>query len=132
MSRHLCAAMALAMLAMAATLAPALASERATLRVTARVVDRCTFEVPSHIPPWLWRQREREPWRFLRHKCHGRPPFWVHAKKVLLERVLDRLRDRLEDRLSDRLLARWRDDGARVREVRHPLRRDVVLITITY
>jgi hypothetical protein len=132
MSRHLRAAMALAMLAMAGTLAPAMAGERATLRVTARVVDRCTFEVPSHIPPWLWRQGEREPWRFLRHKCHGRPPFWVHAKKILLERVFERLRDRLEDRFPDRLLARWQGDDARVREVRHPTRRDVVLITITY
>jgi hypothetical protein len=128
MSRHLCAAMALAMLAVAATLAPATAGERATLRVTARVVDRCTFEVPSHIPPWLWRQGEREPRRFLRHKCHGKPPFWVHAKKILLER----LRDRLEDRFSDHLLARWHGDDAQVHEVRHPRRRDVVLITITY
>jgi hypothetical protein len=120
MSRHLCAAMALAMLAMAATLAPALAGERATLRVTARVVDRCTFEVPAHVPPWLWRQDQREPWRFVRHKCHDRPRFWVHAKKILLEH------------LRDRYLAYVSGHGARVHEARHPIRRDVVLITITY
>ena len=120
MLRHLCAAMALAMLAMAVTLAPALAGERATLRVTARVVDRCTFEVPSHIPPGLWRLGEREPWRFVRHKCHGTPPFWVHAKKILLEH------------LRDRYLAYVSGHDARVHEARHPIRRDVVLITITY
>lgn len=120
MSRHLCAAMALAALAMAGTLAPALAGERATLRVTARVVDRCTFEVPSHIPPWLWRQREREAWRFVRQTCPGLPPFLVHAKKILLEQ------------LRDRYLAHVSGRDARVHETRHPIRRDVVLITISY
>jgi hypothetical protein len=119
MSRHLCAAMAIAMLAVASPLAPALAGERATLRVTARVVDHCTFEVPSHVPPWLWRDGEGEPWRFVRQTCQGKPPFWLHAKKILLQD----LRDRYAAYLAGR--------DARVREVRHPTRRDVVLITIT-
>jgi len=44
----------------------------------------------------------------------------VHAKKILLEH------------LRDRYLAYASGHDARVHEVRHPIRRDVVLITITY
>jgi hypothetical protein len=101
------------------TLAPAAAGERATLKVTARVVDRCTVAVPFQVPPWLWRARRHEPWRFLRHKCHGDRPFWVDARRTLLEHLRERLR------------AHRRHDG-RLHEVRHPTRADVVLITITY
>jgi hypothetical protein len=119
MLRH--ARAALAAVAVAAfTLAPAVAGERATLKVTARVVDRCTVEVPSRVPPWVWRDRSDEPWRFVRHRCHGKPPFWVDARRVLLAYRRDRIREGSGD------------DGRRVHEMRHPTRDDVVLITISY
>jgi hypothetical protein len=109
-----------AVLVAAFALPPAAAAERATLKVTARVVDRCTVAVPFQIPPGLWRQRQHEPWRLVRHECRGGPPFRVDAVKVLLEQ------------LRERLLAHLRPGSTRVREVRHPSRDDVVLITITY
>ena len=119
MLRHARAALAAVVVA-AFTLAPAVAGERATLKVTARVVDRCTVEVPAKVPPWVWRDRRHEPWRFVHHRCHGKPPFWVHARSVLLAHFRDRLRDRADH------------DGRRVHEMPHPRRDDVVLITITY
>lgn len=114
------AALAAAVVVAAFTLAPAVAGERATLKVTARVVDRCTVEVPFHVPPRLWRDRQHQPWRLVRHECQGGPPFWVDARRVLLEH----LRERLQAHLGL--------DGGRVHELRHPSRDDVVLITITY
>jgi len=102
------------------TLAPAAAGERATLKVTARVVDRCTVQVPFQLPPGLWRDRQHQPWRLVRHDCQGKPPFWIDVRKVLIEH------------LRAFLQAHLRRDGARVLEVRHPSRDDVVLITITY
>lgn len=130
MSRHFCAALAAAMLVAAAP-APAAAGERATLRVTARVVDRCTVEVPFRVPPWVWRDRRHQPWRFVHHDCRDKP--WIHAKEVLLERLRARF-ERFDDWLDDRRAqqAQWHDHGARLREARHPSRRNVVLITITY
>ena len=113
-------ALVAAAVAAAFTLAPASAAERATLKVTARVVDRCIVEVPFQIPPWLWRDRQHQPWRFVRHECQGGPPFRVDARHVLVEQ------------LRERLHAHPRPDGGRVHEVRHPTRDDVVLITITY
>jgi hypothetical protein len=120
MSRHARAALAAVMVVAAFTLAPATAAERATLKVTARVVDRCTIEVPSRVAPGLWQDRQHQPWRFLRHECHAKLPFWVDARRVLVEH------------LRERFLAQVRDDGGRVHEVRHPQRDDVVLITVTY
>jgi hypothetical protein len=120
MPRQLAAALGAVMVVAAFTLAPALAGERATLKVTARVVDRCTVEVPASIPPWLWRDRGHQPWRLVHQRCHGKPPFWVHAKKVLLEHLRDHSWP-----------GRGRDHGRR-HETRHPSRYDVVLITITY
>jgi hypothetical protein len=114
------AVFAAAVVVAAFTLAPAAAGERATLKVTARVVDRCTVEVPFQLPPGLWRDRQHQPWRLVRHECRGGPPFRVDAVKVLLEQ------------LRERLLAHLGPRGARVLEVRHPSRDDVVLITITY
>jgi hypothetical protein len=107
------------MVAAAFALAPATAAERATLKVTARVVDRCTVEVPSLVSAGLWQDRQYQPWRFVRHECHAMP-FRIDARRV--EAL----------RLPERFLAHARDDGGRVREVRHPTRDDVVLITITY
>lgn len=136
------AAMLVAAMLVVAGLGPAAADERATLRVTARVVDRCTVEVPFSVPSWVWRDRQHQPWRFVRHVCRDKWPHWIQAKKVRLERLLERLRDRFDDRVDrvddrmdrfeQRLRARWRDHDGRVREVRHPSRRDVVLITVTY
>jgi hypothetical protein len=120
MLRDARAALAAVMVVAAFTLAPAAAGERATLKVTARVVDRCTVEVPSSVPPWLWRDRQHQPWRFVRHECQAKPPFWVHAKRVL------------GLHLRERLLAHARHGDGRLHEVRHPSRDDVVLITITY
>jgi hypothetical protein len=120
MPRHARAAVAVAMAVAAFTLAPAAAAERATLKVTARVVDRCTVELPSRVSPGLWRDRQHQPWRFLRHECHGKTPFWIDARKVLIEQ------------LRERFWAQVRHDGGRVHEVRHPQRDDVVLITVTY
>jgi hypothetical protein len=120
MSRHARAALAAAVVVAAFTLAPAAAGERATLKVTARVVDRCTVAVPIQVPPGLWRDRQHQPWRFVRHECQGRPWFRVDARSVLIEHV----RERLQAHLGR--------EGGRVHEVRHPTRDDVVLITITY
>jgi hypothetical protein len=118
MSGHARAALAAALVVAAFTLAPpAAAGERATLKVTARVVDRCTITVPPWLPPGLWRDRRHQPWHFVRHECHGRPPFRIDVR-VLLEE----LRERLEG---------LRQRG-RVHKARHPSRDDVVLITITY
>jgi hypothetical protein len=117
MSGHARAALAAALVVAASTLAPAAAGERATLTVTARVVDRCSFTVPGHVPWGLWRDRGHQPWRFVRHDCHGRPPFRIDARALV-----EQLRARLED---------LRDRG-RVHKDRHPSRHDVVLITITY
>ena len=114
------AALVAAAVAAAFTLAPAAAAERATLKVTARVVDHCIVEVPFQIPPWLWRDRQHQPWRFVRHDCQGKPPFWIDVRRMLL------------DDLRGFLQAHLRREGARVLEVRHPTRDDVVLITITY
>ncbi len=113
-------AFAAAVVVAAFTLAPASAAERATLKVTARVVDRCIVEVPFHMPPWLWRDRRHQPWRLVRHDCQGEPPFRIDIRRVLLEH------------LREFLQAHLRRDGARVLEVRHPTRDDVMLITITY
>jgi hypothetical protein len=124
MSCHARAALAAAVVVAAFTLAPAAAGERATLKVTARVVDRCTVEVPIQVPPGLWRDRQHQPWRFVRHECQGRPSFRVDARSVLAER--------LRERLPAEARPDMRDDGGRVHEVRHPIRHDVVLITITY
>jgi hypothetical protein len=120
MLRRLCAALGAAMLVATLALAPATAAERATLKVTALVVDRCTVEVPFWVPPGLWRDQQREPWRFVRHECRGKPPFWVHARKVWFEH------------LRDRYLAHASDRGGWRHEQRHPTRNDLVLITITY
>jgi hypothetical protein len=120
MLRQARVALAAAVVVAAFTLAPAAAGERATLKVTARVVDRCTVEVPFQIPPGLWRDRQHQPWRFVRHKCHGGPPFWVDFRRTLIEHLRERLR------------THRRYDGGRVHEVRHPTRADVVLITISY
>jgi hypothetical protein len=120
MPRHARAALAVAMVVAAFTPTPAAAAERATLKVTARVVDGCTVEVPSRVPPVLWQDRQHEPWRFLRHACHGKRPFWIDARNVLIEQ------------LRERSWAQVRHVGRRVHEVRHPQRADVVLITVTY
>jgi hypothetical protein len=120
MSRHAQAALAAAVVVAAFTLAPAAAGERATLKVTARVVDRCTVAVPFQIPPGLWRDRQHQPWRFVRHECQARPWFRVDARTVLVEHARERLRSHPGP------------DGGRVHEVRHPTRDDVVLITIIY
>jgi hypothetical protein len=120
MPRHARAALAVAMVVAAFTLTPAAAAERATLKVTARVVDRCTVEVPSLISPGLWRDRQHQPWRFLRHECHSRSPFWVDARRVPSEQ------------LREHFWAQARHDGGRVHEGRHPQRGDVVVITVTY
>ena len=120
MSRHARAALAAAVVVAAFTLAPAAAGERATLKVTARVVDRCTVAVPIQVPPGLWRDRQHQPWRFVRHECQGGPSFRVDARSVLISH----LRERLQAHLGP--------EGDRVHEVRHPTRDDVVLITITY
>lgn len=121
MSAHARAALAAAVVAAAFAFAPAAAGERATLRVTARVVERCTVTVPGHVPARLWRDRRHQPWRFVQHDCHRRPPLRIDAR-ALLDQLRDHLRDRLED-LHDR---------GRVDKRRHPNRDDVVLITITY
>jgi hypothetical protein len=115
MSAHARAALVAAVLVAAFALAPAAAGERATLKVTARVVDRCTVTVPVHVPAWLWRDHRHQPWRFVRHDCHGWPPFRIHARAFL-----EHLRERVEDL------------RARVHRGRHPSRDDVVLITISY
>jgi hypothetical protein len=120
MLRWLCAALGAVMLVATLALAPAAAAERATLKVTARVVERCTVGVPSWVPPGLWRARQRAPWRFVRHECGGKPPFWVHAEKVWFEWLRDRYREHASDR------------GGRRHEQPHPTRHDVVLITVTY
>jgi hypothetical protein len=119
MSRHARAALAAAVVVAAFTLAPAAAAERATLKVTARVVDRCTIEVPVRVPPGLWRDGE-EPWHLVRHACKGASPLRVRAERLPLAH------------LHDAILAAVRQGAARVHEVRHPTRADVVLITITY
>ena len=128
MLRHARAALAAAVVVAAFTLAPAMAGERATLKVTARVVDRCTVEVPLRIPPGLWRDRKHQLWRFVRHECRGGPPVRVEARRVLISHLRERLlanahRDRRPD---------VRADGGRVVEAQHPIRDNVVLITITY
>jgi len=128
MLRHARAALAAAVVVAAFTLAPAMAGERATLKVTARVVDRCTVEVPPRIPPGLWRDRKHQLWRFVRHECRGGPPVRVEARRVLISHLRERLlanahRDRRPD---------VRADGGRVVEAQHPIRDNVVLITITY
>jgi hypothetical protein len=132
MLRHVRAALAAAVVVAAFTLAPAAAGERATLRVTARVVDRCTIDVPFQIPPGLWRDRKHQLWRLVRHECRSGPPIRVDARRVLISHLRERLlasahRDRRPDMRSD-----VRQDGGRVVEVRHPIRDNVVLITITY
>jgi hypothetical protein len=114
------AALAAAVVVAAFTLAPAAAGERATLKVTARVVDRCIVEVPFQVPPWLWRDRQHQPWRLVRQDCQGKPPFRIDVRRVLLEH------------LRELLQAHRRLDGARVVKVRHPSRDDIMLITITY
>jgi hypothetical protein len=119
MSRLARAALAAAVVAAAFTLAPAAAGERATLKVSARVVDRCTVAVPPQVPPWLWRDHAHQPWRFVRHECRGRPPFWIDARRILLEHLRDHRRA---------IRRHW----AGVHKARHPTRDDVVLITITY
>lgn len=116
MSGHARAALAAALVVAAFTLAPAAAGERATLRVTARVVDRCTVTVPPWLPPGLWRDHRHQPWHFVRHDCHGGPPFRIDAKSLV-----EQLRARVDLR-----------DRGRVDNGRHPSRHDVVLITITY
>ena len=128
MSRQARAVLAAAVIVAAFTLAPAMAGERATLKVTARVVDRCTVAVPPWIPPGLWRNREHQPWRFVRHECRGGPPVRVEARRVLISHLRERLlanahRDRRPD---------VRADGSRVVEAQHPIRDNVVLITIAY
>lgn len=115
---HARAALAAAVLTAALAL-PAAAGERATLKVTARVVDRCTIEVPPWIPPGLWRNGKHERW-LVRHECRGGPPFRIDARRVLLSQLRERLPDIVRQR------------GARVHEVRHPFRDDIVLITVTY
>ncbi len=120
MLRHARAAFAAAVVVAAFTLAPAMAGQRATLKVTARVEDRCTVEVPPRVPPWVWRDWRDRPRHFVHHRCHGKPSFWVDARRVLFEQVRDRFR------------SPSRHDNPRVHEARHPTRHDVVLITITY
>jgi hypothetical protein len=128
MSRHARAALAAAVVVAAFALAPAQAGERATLKVSARVVDRCTIEVPRTLPPGPWHERAEEFWGLVRHECGGGRPIRVQIAKVLVDELLARVRaDKgLRAFLEDQL------DGARVDEARHPTRRDVMLITITY
>jgi hypothetical protein len=128
MLRQARAALAAAVVVAAFTLAPAAAGERATLKVTARVVDRCTIDVPFQIPPERWRDRKRQLWRLVRHECRSGPPIRVDARPVLISQLRERLlASAHRDRRSD-----VRADGGRVVEMRHPIRDNVVLITITY
>lgn len=132
MSRHARAALAAAAVVVAFTLAPATAGERATLKVTARVVDRCTVGVPFQLPPGLWRDRQQQPWHFVRHECQGGPPLRVDAVRVLVDQLRARLPAPARPGARPEVRPDLRDDGGRVHEVRHPTRDDVVLITITY
>ena len=100
-------------------LAPAATAERATLKVTAHVVDRCTVAVPPWIAWSEWRQWRDRPGHFVRHSCHGRAPFWVHAKKVWFRYARDHGHPSSPQAGS-------------LERTRHPSRDDVVLVTITY
>ena len=100
-------------------LAPAATAERATLKVTAHVVNRCTVAVPPWIASSEWRLWRHRPGHFVRHSCHGRPPFWVHVKKVWWRNPQDHR-------------GPSRPQAGRQQRTRHPFRDDVVLVTITY
>jgi hypothetical protein len=99
--------------------AAAVAAERATLEVTAHVVNRCTVTVPPWVASSKWLQWRHEPRHFVRHECHGHPPFWLQAARVWFRQAGDQGR------------APRRQDASR-RYDRHPSRKDVILITITY
>jgi hypothetical protein len=97
-------------------LAPSAIAERATLRVTAHVVNRCTVAVP----PWVvwseWSRWKHRPGHFVSHSCRGGAPFWVRAEKVWFRHARDHQPAAPQAQ----------------QRARHPLRDDVILVTITY
>jgi len=115
------AALAAVLITATSALVPAAASaaERATLEVTARVVNRCTVTVPPWVASSKWRRWRHDPRHFVRHKCRGRGPFWIQAARAWFRQV------------HEHGPAPRHQDASR-RYDRHPSRKDVILITVTY